>query len=462
MAPRMNTHITTRPDWSRLRRTATGAVAALALVACSPSDVLDVEDPDIISPSNVQSAAGADAVRVGALARLNTATSGDESLFLLGGLFADEWINGDSFIYRQHVDQRVMTPENSFLDDANRALHRARLSAIQAIPLLQTYKPTGPAWQVAEMYFVQGFVENLLAEHYCNGLVFSTVVDGTLEYGQQITTEAAFELALEHVDAGLALLPASATTADDNRVRNALQLTRGRILLNLNRPAEAAAAVAGVPTSYAYEMFHSQTTNDNAFWTFNLSSRRYSVGDVEGGTGMDFVSANDPRVPVCAGGDTECDAIGVTAVDRDDKGTPFHVQRLWTTRGTTVAILQGVEARLIEAEAQLAANPGAALTILNDARATVPGLTPLADAGTPEARVDQLFRERAFWLFGRGHRVGDMRRLIRQYSRSASTVFPTGDWHKGGSYGPDVNMPVPQSEQNNPNAGAGTCLDRDA
>jgi hypothetical protein len=246
-------------------------------------------------------------------------------------------------------------------------------------------------------------------------------------------------------------------------VRNALQLTRGRILLNLDRPADAATAVAGVPTDYAYEMFHSQTTNDNAFWTFNLSSRRYSVGDVEGGTGMDFVSANDPRVPVCAGGDSECDDIGVTAVDRDDKGIPILVQRLWTTRGSTVAILQGVEARLIEAEAQLAAGgSGPALTILNDARGTVPGLVPLADAGTPEAREDQLFRERAFWLFGRGHRVGDMRRLIRQYGRAANTVFPTGDWHKGGSYGTDVNMPVPQSEQNNPNVGGETCLDRDA
>ena len=61
-------------------------IAAAVLVAsCVSSDrILSVEDPDIINPADVQSAAGADAVRVGALARLNTATSGDESLFLLG------------------------------------------------------------------------------------------------------------------------------------------------------------------------------------------------------------------------------------------------------------------------------------------------------------------------------------------------------------------------------------------
>ena len=106
---------------------------AVSLAACSPSDVLDVTDPDIINPSDVQSAAGAEAVRIGALARFNAATSGSESLFLLGGLFSDEWVNGDSFIARQEVDQRVITLQNNFLTDANRVLHRARLSAEQAI-----------------------------------------------------------------------------------------------------------------------------------------------------------------------------------------------------------------------------------------------------------------------------------------------------------------------------------------
>ena len=45
-----------------------------------------------------------------------------------------------------------------------------------------------------------------------------------------------------------------------------------------------------------------------------------------------------------------------------------------------------------------------------------------------------------------------MRRLVRQYGRDAETVFPTGDYHKGGSYGPDVNFPLPIEEQNNPNS----------
>ena len=439
------------------------AIAALAgtLAACSPSDVLEVTDPDIINPTDVRSAAGADAVRLGALARFNTATTGGESLFLLGGLFSDEWVNGDSFIARQEIDQRVITPQNNFLTDANRALHRARLSAAQAIALLTEYKPEAAAYQVAEMHFIQAFTTNLMAEHYCDGLVFSTVQDGREQYGSPITTAAALEQALTHANNGLALITGS--TANDLRVRNALLITRGRILVNLNRLPEAATAVAAVPTNYAYTIQHSANTTTNQFWNFNNNARRYSVGNSEGTNGLNFATAADPRVPVCVGGTAACNAILVTQNRRDDLSSPLHVQMLWTARESPVVIIRGVEARLIEAEAQLkAGNTAGSLATLNAARTTVTGLTPLADGASAAARENQLFRERAFWLFGSGHRVGDLRRLIRQYNRPSNTVFPVGAWHKGGNYGSDVTVPVPQAEQNNPNVSGETCLNRAA
>jgi starch-binding outer membrane protein, SusD/RagB family len=444
-----------------LRRIAAVAVVGLTLGSCEPTEFLEVTDPDIINPDDVTSAAGANAVRLGALARLNTSTSGGESLFLLGGLFADEWNNGDSFIARQEIDQRVITIQNNFLTDANRALHRTRLSATQALELLNEFNPTGPAWERAEMYFVLAFVENLVAEHYCNGIVFSTVVDGVEQYGDPATTQATFELALAHADSGLRLI--TGTTANDVRVRNALQVTRGRILLNLNRPVDAGTAVTGVPTNFAYQMFHAITATSNQMWNFNNLARRYSVSTGEGTNGLNFATANDPRLPICEGGDAACRAIGVTQATRDDLTRPFYVQRIWPARETSVSIVGGIEARLIEAEAQLRAqNFVGSLATLNAARATVTGLTPLVPATTDAARADQLFRERAFWLFSTGHRVGDLRRLVKQYTRAANTVFPVGAWHKGGQYGADVNIPLPLAEQNNPNVGGGaeTCIDR--
>jgi hypothetical protein len=164
---------------------------------------------------------------------------------------------------------------------------------------------------------------------------------------------------------------------------------------------------------------------------------------------------------VCHGGDATCRANGVTRNVRDDLSAPYYVQLIWPGRESPVTIIDGIEARMIEAEAQLAANPDSARAVLNVARATVTGLAPLTDAGTFEARLDQLFRERAFWFFSRGHRVGDLRRLIRQYERVEDDVFPTGTWHKGGDYGNDVNVPIPQAELNNPNVEQ-SCLTRDA
>ena len=473
----MTSYMTIRSLLTRLRRNAgmaTLAVAALATVpmgGCSPDDILSVTDPDLINPQDVQSAAGANAVRVGALNRLNIATSGGESLLLLGGLFSDEWINGDSFIARQQIDRRVITPENDFLLTANRALHRARVSARQAVDLLTEFVPAAPKWQVAEMHFIQAYVVNIMAEHYCDGLVFSDVGDdGTPIYGSPITTAEAYERALGHANDGLAMLDTVATTDTAGvRVRNALRLVKGRILNNqatsgdVSKRTAAAAAVAGVPTTFRYEEQHSQTTNSNQFWNLNNNARRYSVGSTEGTNGLNFATANDPRVPVCLGGDATCRAINVTLTTRDDGTIPVIVQRLWPTRESRVPILIGAEARLLEAEALLPTNPAGALLILNNLRLTVTGLTPLVDPGTAAGRVDQLFRERAFWLFGRGTRTGDLRRLIRQYGRTEDATFPTGEWHKGGPYGDDVNMPVPQAEQNNPNIPAGqVCINRNA
>ena len=447
-----------------------GMTALGALAACNTHDLLQVTDPDIINPSDVQSAAGAAAVRVGAISRLTAATSGgssgSEGLLLLSGLFADEWNNGDSFIARQEVDQRVITISNTFLTDVDRNLQRARLSAAQAIKLLKQYVPNGPAADAGEMFFVQAYVENTVGEHYCNGLVLGNTEDPE-QFGKPISDQAAFELAVAHADSGLALVTGSG--AADVKIRNALKVVKGRALTNLNRQAEAGAAVAGVPTNFRYLIFHSQTTTDNQIWAYNNIARRYSVSTGEGGVGLNFATANDPRIPVCQGGDAVCARNGTTIKTRDDgSAQPLYVQLIWPTRDSSVAIASGIEARMIEAEAALKANDVAGFVAkLNQAR-TEGGVVGLAanftDPGNATARVDLLFRERAFWLFGRGYRVGDMRRLIRQYGRAASAVFPTGAWHKGGNYGPDVNFPVPQAEQNNPNVSGGqsACTDRNA
>jgi starch-binding outer membrane protein, SusD/RagB family len=435
---------------------AVAALGSLALTACDTGEMLVVETPDIIDPSDVQSAAGAEAVRIGALSRFVQATTGTESLLLLGGLFADEWINGDTFIARHELDRRDVTEDNTFLTTAARNLHRARLSAEQAIGLLQQYSPNAPRWQVAEMHLIQAYLVNLAAEHYCDGLVFSTVGPNGEEFGTPMTTTAAFERALGHANDGLALI--TGATANDLRIRHALQVTRGRILMNLDRPTDAATAVQGVPNDFVYRTLHSAGTYSNAVWTWNVSARRYSVANNEGQNGLDFATAGDPRVPVC-----QAPCGGVTQSTREDASSPLYVQQLWPLRESPVALIDGIAARMIEAEAQFRANDATAMmNTLNAARGTVDGLATLADPGTEAGRRSLLFRERAFWHFGVGQRFGDLRRLVRQYNLAENTVYPTGAWHKaGGTYASDTNIPVPFSEANNPNVNAGQlCMNR--
>ena len=84
-------------------------------------------------------------------------------------------------------------------------------------------------------------------------------------------------------------------------------------------------------------------------------------------------------------------------------------------------------------------------------------LPPLTLQVTAAAQQDQLFKERAYWLFLTSHRLGDLRRLIRQYGRPVNTVFPNGAYFKGGLYGTDVNVPVPFQEQNNPQYDKTAC-----
>jgi hypothetical protein len=463
----------------RLRRGLQGG-AALGLVAamgaCDTQRFVGATDPDIISPELVTSAAAADALRLGVLGRFNVGTTGGEGMFLYSGMLTDEFESGDTFIERNQMDQRSVQIENANLDGGYRAIQRIRVGAQQAQKALRDYDAQGAAWKKAEMYMVEGYALNLLAEHFCSGVPLSSVVDGIEQPGAGVTTAAMYALALAKYDSALALLPASATTADDNRVRNIVRIERGRTLINLNRPADAAASVTGVPTNFVWLQEHNAAVRDNAVWSLNISGRRYLVGDRESGEGLNFFSANDPRLPTCLGGDTRCrqSPPGLTNTVAFNNQPGMRAQLIWDERADPVALVTGIQARLIEAEAALrGTTPANAVTILNSIRSsitTLPGvggaisLPALTDPGTQEGRIDLLFRERAFWNWGLGQRLGDLRRLVRQYNRPASAVFPSGAYGTSGlNYGTDVNFPIPQSERNNPAFGQeGACVDRNA
>jgi hypothetical protein len=438
-----------RPTRTRLASVAIAA-GALGLGACSADELLQVTDPDIVDPSTVSNAAGATALRAGALARFSTSTSGGESLFLYGGLLADEFRSSDTFSQRDETDQRRIQVSNGNINGALRNAHGARVSAMQAFDALKEFSPEKVS-EMAEMLFVQAYMENLMGESLCSGIPMSS--PSTL--GEPLASAEVFERAVAHADSALAM---AGTDALGTRVKHAAAIIKGRALVNLGQLSQAATAVAAVPNDFAYINEHSLSTRTNGVWSLNINQRRYTMVDREGGNGLDFISANDPRVPVAA----------VTRGGGFDGNTDLYRQQIYNADGVSHPIATGIEARLIEAEALLATDASAALAKLNALRAgsyrigalTVSNLPALTLAAGRDAQVNQLFRERAFWMFGTGHRLGDLRRLIRQYNRGAETVFPTGGFFKSGTYGPDLNIPVTQAEENNINFTG--CLDRNA
>ena len=161
-------------------------VSAVPLQGCK--DLLEITDPDIILEANSPGAALA--IANGAIVRLTQAMSGIEgadNLFMFGGLVADEWRSGDTFVQRNNQDQRIFQPENTFNDNLYLAVNRPRVQAEAAIRALRRFLPDSTRL-IGVMFAVQAYVETIIGEHYCNGAPLSTI-DASIVSGRDIPIE---------------------------------------------------------------------------------------------------------------------------------------------------------------------------------------------------------------------------------------------------------------------------------
>lgn len=436
------------------------ALAAAGAAACNT----DVSDPSIVDPGSLQNTAAIPTLIAGATGDFAFAFAGNnggtEGVILLGGLRADEFRNSDYFSTRIDVDRGRITVNNGSVGDLFYNLNRARRSADLAATTIATVAAAD--YRRAAALNLGAYTYVLLAETFCSGIPFTEVAaNGTsLEYGQPLTTQQVFQIAKARFDTAVTIAEAAVAAGHDvdgaQQEAYVARVGRARAFLGLGLPDSAAASVADVPTDFVYEIQYSENTGreNNGVYGFNVVNQRWSVSDREGGSGLPFVSADDPRVPV-----TDTKDVGV------DAQTELVLLDKYSSLSSSIPLADGVEARLIEAEAALKAqNARGALTTLNALRRRVPGLASLTLQTSAAAQQRQLFAERAFWLFATGHRLGDMRRLVRPaaqggYEFAITAVFPTGPYPKGGApYGEEVNLPIPVDELNNPNFKQ--CIDR--
>ncbi len=410
------------------------SIVALVLAGSACSDLLEVTDPDIVTPADVVGEKGAELYWAGAIGLFGGAfSSGNGGMVVYTGMLTDEFHLSGTFPTRNQVDRREMDVRNGTLLGQYRALHRARVGTKNAAERMAELLP-GDA-RIAEMWSLNGFSELFFAENYCSGVPFSdTPNEGDITYGERQTTEQILQAATASFDAA----GGAASSSEDQRHLAAVGLARAR--LAAGDLAGAASAAASVPDDWSYSVRSKQggtAGQRNAIYELNHNQRRWSISDAEGSNGVAFRSQEDSRVPWKDSGRNGF----------DEETRLFH-QLKYDSEESDVVLASGVEARLIQAEQELASG-GPWLATLNTLRTGGASLPALADPSDEDARVRLLFEERARWLFGTAHRLGDLRRMIRQYAFSANDVFPTGAFFKGGEYGTDVNFPIPFEEHEN-------------
>lgn len=458
----------------RIRRVAgVAAVVAvmLPLTACDTDQLLEISDPDRVTEGTLADPSQIGTIVAGAISEFNRSFSGGggDAFTSSVAIFTDELFSTGTFTTRTAMDRRnLFQPDaGNTADGAYRNLQRARRATKDAAAsLIEFEQQSSPDF--ALMKALEGFTYVALAEAYCGPIPFSDVVDGVREDGMPISNTEAFNRAIARFDEGIS--------------SDVAKMGKGRALLMLGQYGAAASAVSSVSTDFFFEVEHSDNSGgqNNPVWSLQ-SNGRYSISDGEGINGLNFRSGEQAGLV----GDPRSE-WWQDPNDGFDPAFPLYVTRRHNKRTSNAIIADGIDARLIEAEADLSSgNTAGWLATLNALRADVDNLlgdrvddyasvqgtnaaapdfvlNPLVDPGNTTDRVTLMFQERAYWLLFQGRRLGDMRRLINQYGRTQSQVFPTGDYHKGGVHGDDVAFSLDFDEINNLSYDPNACNTKSA
>jgi hypothetical protein len=362
---------------------------------------------------------------------------------------SDEFIFATTPPSEQEIDQRGATSISPTIAGLYLNLHRARTAAEDAADRLARFSNDGAADPgIPEMLALSGYTYIFFTENFCPAVPYSGTKGGNFVPGPQIPRDSALRIAIGRFDSAINLSIADGLPDIEGLAR----IGKARALLNIDTSlvtmaGTADTVVAPVASDFAYYSEHTDASPrlENQVLAYGRDGL-WSVADIEGGVGLPFLTALDPRVPYVDTGEQGLDGI-----------TPLFSAIKYPNVDSPIPVADGTEARLIQAEALLRAGQfGTMNSALNALRATI-GLANLPVPATQAEAEDQLFSERGFWLYATAHRLGDMRRLVRQYGRAVGTVFPTGGYHKGGGYSTQVSLLIPVSESSNPNFNAALC-----
>ncbi len=424
------------------------ACGIISLSACSLSDLVEVDNPvTFVTPDAISNVQGAMGLYAGTVSLLSKAYGDAYGDVITSGIFTDEF--QDSTSKGLGFDSRIEFNVTFAMWENYARQQRVRTQGLQAIAAMRKFPDAIPSPLIGRMYATIGYIELVLAERYCSGVPLADIHPGggAVTYSRGLTTNEMFAQAIAHFDTAIALIG-----ADSLRYRHFANVGKGRALMGMGKYADARESVKNVPTDFVFNAEFA-VPDTNTARIHAGGSRVFVSNGAEGINGINWNAAQDPRVPI------------THVVQGNLRSSKY------ATATSPIAIADGIEARLIEAEADLKDSKPQWLATLNQLRARlVDGadarvLADTTDPGTVAGRVNLLFYERAFWLYATGHRHGDMRRLVRQYQRDVNTVFPTGFYtpvrpNTVAEYGTTVVFPIQTNGITNPYYKG--CIDKNA
>jgi starch-binding outer membrane protein, SusD/RagB family len=426
------------------------AIPALALAAaCSEITSLEQSNPGSILARDVYTPANAQLLVAGAIGDFECAF---HRYVLAQGVLGDELTNAFASVNNFDYERRSLQPGHPF--GTNTCGSGAQFPGLYT-PLsvargtADTILARLTEWTDAEM--PAGVNRARLIGRAANYAGYSILLLGegmcsaAINIGPELSKTDLWNEAKLRFDAAITAVGAATDTASLTTL-NMARVGRARTLLNLGQVAAAGTDAALVTPGFVVNAIANATGANRVQNQVFIHTRVNNFSSVATPfVGLTFGGVADPRV-----------AVNVTTTVGSDGSTIIRQVLKYADRGAPIPIARYNEARLILAEANVAAGNLTGAVDLINALHTAAGLPPYDGTGQTAGQVKaQIIEERRRELFMEGHRLGDMNRYQLPRFPADGSPFPNG-----GSYGsqacPGANaqgypfgFPLPDVERNN-------------
>jgi len=397
------------------------------------NNALEVQSPSTVPSSTLEVPGNAQLLANGAVADFECAAG---SYVVMGGLVTDELLDATQTADRFPYDRRTMTSSdlryalNTCIGlGVYTPLQTARMSALRVLSLLQGWtnaQVPGRDTLIATLQAYEGYSLIMLGEGFCTMVISTLDANRQIVFGGEIQRDSVFKLAVTSFSDAIT----SATATGQAGVLNMALVGRARAYVGLGLFAAAKTDAQLVTPAFTTFVTASSINSrrNNRVWQENSATSTNTSLDTL------YTHMNDPRVPFF-----DRNASSVT-------GVHLYEQLKYTSAASSIRLASGDEARLIIAEANVAAKDLiGADSIINSFRARG-GQAAMVSPDSATA-ADSLFDQRRREFFLEGQHLGDALRFNAPLNPSAGTAYPGG-----GTYGTQVCLPLPDVEkQNNPN-----------